>query len=43
MTGGTDPYTYGQLPCVPPGGVNSVRLGNSSVGAQAEVLLILIP
>ena len=36
MTGGTDPYTYGQLPCVPPGGVNSVRLGNSSVGAQAE-------
>lgn len=36
MTGGTDPYTSGQLLCVPPGSAQSVRLGNSSTGSQAE-------
>ncbi len=36
ITGGTDPYTSGQLQCVPPGANESVRLGNSSAGYEAE-------
>ncbi|HON21264.1 MAG TPA: hypothetical protein PLW70_08005, partial [Bacteroidales bacterium] len=31
-----DPYTYGGLPCVCPGDLASVRLGNNVNGAEAE-------
>jgi len=34
MASGTDPYSG--FTCVPPGYTHSIRLGNSSVGAQAE-------
>lgn len=36
---GTDPFTCGGLPVVPPGGTSSARLGNSNTGAQAERLV----
>lgn len=35
---GTDPYTLGQVPVVAPGGNFSARLGNDSVGGEAEKL-----
>ena len=39
MTGaGTDPFSCGGLPLVPPGSTSSARLGNSSTGAQGEQL-----
>ncbi|HQA87163.1 MAG TPA: hypothetical protein PK448_06315, partial [Bacteroidales bacterium] len=31
-----DPYTYGGLPCVCPGDLASVRLGDNNTGSQAE-------
>jgi gliding motility-associated-like protein len=37
MTGaGTDPFSCGGLPIVPPGSIASARLGNSNVGAEGE-------
>jgi gliding motility-associated-like protein len=39
MTGpGTDPFSCGGLPLVPPGSTASARLGNSGTGAQGEQL-----
>jgi len=39
MTGpGTDPFSCGGLPIVPPGSTTSARLGNSGTGAQGEQL-----
>ena len=39
MTGaGTDPFSCGGLPLVPPGSTSSARLGNSGTGAQGEQL-----
>ena len=37
-----DPYTYGGLPCVCPGDLASVRLGDNINGARQNLLLILI-
>ena len=39
MTGaGTDPFSCGGLPIVPPGSTSSARLGNSNTGAEGEQL-----
>jgi len=39
MTGaGTDPFSCGGLPIVPPGSTASARLGNSGTGAEGEQL-----
>jgi gliding motility-associated-like protein len=39
MTGaGTDPFSCGGLPLVPPGSTSSARLGNSNTGAEGEQL-----
>ena len=39
MTGaGTDPFSCGGLPLVPPGSTSSARLGNSGTGAEGEQL-----
>lgn len=35
---GTDPYTHGRLPLLPPGESAVIRLGNDNVGAQAEAI-----
>ena len=44
MTGtGTDPNTCNNVTVVAPGGTYSARLGNSSVGRQAEKLTYIIP
>ena len=37
-TPGTDPFTCGGLPMIPPGSSFSARLGNSGTGAQGEQL-----
>ena len=38
--GGTDPFSLGLIPFVPPGyGAHTVRLGNSNVGSEAEQLI----
>lgn len=38
-TQGTDPNTGGQLPLLPEGETQVVRIGNDSVGAQSEVIV----
>jgi len=42
--GGTDQYSMGLIPFVPPGfGAHTVRLGNNQVGSEAEQLIYAFP